>query len=221
VTKIDIPRQYSDEEIIRKVLHGDIRLYEILIRRMNPFIYKIARSYGFNHSNAEDLMQDTFISAYYSLPNFEFRSSFKTWISRIMLNECHHKKKKASYKNEILFKSEAKEASAALFHEKRDTEKIIMNKELAKNIENALAEIPDDYRIVFTLRMLNGLSVLETQEVLNITESNVKVRLNRAKKMLKEKLELQYSSEDIYEFNLVYCDRVVERVMTKILTKLN
>ena len=93
----------------------------------------------------------------------------------------------------------------------------VINKELKNVIEAALKNLPEDYRMTFTLRELAGLGVAETAEVLNITVSNVKVRLNRAKMMLRKEIEKIYSPEDIYEFNLVYCDKIVDRVMKKIL----
>jgi RNA polymerase sigma-70 factor (ECF subfamily) len=74
--------------------------------------------------------------------------------------------------------------------------------------------IPLDYRVVFSLREINGLSVAETAEVLDITTSNVKVRLNRAKSMLRKELEQSYKKENLFEYNLVHCDEMVQRVMT-------
>lgn len=71
--------------------------------------------------------------------------------------------------------------------------------------------------MVFSLREINGLNVIETAEVLNITETNVKVRLNRAKTMLRKELEKSYSAEDIFEFSLIYCDAIVNNVMNKII----
>jgi RNA polymerase sigma-70 factor (ECF subfamily) len=91
-----------------------------------------------------------------------------------------------------------------------------VNKELGHVLENAIHQIPEDYRIVFTLRELNGLSVAETAETLDITESNVKVRLNRAKTMLQKEIKKMYSPEEIFEFNLIYCDAMVEKVMNRI-----
>jgi RNA polymerase sigma factor (sigma-70 family) len=93
----------------------------------------------------------------------------------------------------------------------------VINKELKNVIETALNKLPENYRMTFTLRELAGLSVAETAELLNITPSNVKVRLNRAKIMLRKEIEKIYSFEDIYEFNLIYCDKIVTAVMKKIL----
>jgi len=80
-------------------------------------------------------------------------------------------------------------------------------------IEAALAKLPLEYRIVFSLRELSNFSVAETANTLNISENNVKVRLNRAKAMLRKEIQKTYSSTDIFEFNLIYCDQVLHRVM--------
>ena len=205
--------QYRDEEVIDQIREGNDALYEILIRRYNPYLYRIGRAYRFDHADTEDLMQDCYIQAYTNLKKFENRSSFKTWLTRIMLNSCYQKKHKLRYQKEVVFETAETNRKAPLFHQSSNTEKIMVNKELARVLENALNHIPDDYRIVFTLRELNGMSVLETTAALGISESNVKVRLNRAKKMLRTEIEKMYSPEDIYEFNLVYCDRMVDRVM--------
>ena len=208
--------KYSDSEIIQRINDGDIRLFEILIRRYDPFLYKIGRSYRYNHENTEDLMQDAYINAYCNLKKFENRSSFKTWLTRIMLNVCYQKKHKRSFINEIISDDIQNEKSTILFHHSTNNEKMAMNKELGRVLENAIHEIPEDYRIVFTLRELNGLSIAETAESLDITESNVKVRLNRAKGMLQKEIKKMYSAQEIFEFNLVYCDVMVNRVMEKI-----
>ncbi|MDB5256273.1 MAG: sigma-70 family polymerase sigma factor [Chitinophagaceae bacterium] len=208
--------QYTDFEIIKKISEGDIKLYEILIRRYNASLYKIGRAYRYNHHDTEDLMQETYINAFYNLSKFEYRAAFKTWLTRIMLNACHHKNKKMSFKNEVATENSPTEKQTPMFQQSIDTEKKIVNKELGQVLEAALNEIPEEYRVVFTLRELNGLSVAETTEVLNITESNVKVRLNRAKKMLRSNIEKIYTPEDVYEFNLIYCDRITEKVMKAI-----
>ncbi len=210
--------QYTDWEIVEKINKGDTKLYEILIRRYNPPLYKIGRVYQYNHHDTEDLMQETYISVFYSLPKFKNRASFKTWIIRIMLNNCFQKKQKFSFKNETPVENIQSEKTSPMFQQPVNTEKAIANKELGCVLENALTKIPEDYRMVFTLRELNGLSIIETTEALNITETNVKVKLNRAKKMLRSEIEKMYSPNDIFEFNLVYCDAMVINVMNKIKT---
>lgn len=214
--KEKITERFSDQEVILRILGGEQALFEILIRRNNSYLYKAGRSYNYNHEDTQDLMQDTFIDAYSNLSKFENRSSFKTWIIRIMLNNCFKKRQKFSFKNEI--PDEINDKSVPMFSNQQysDSNKTISNRELNSVIENALKQVPLDYRMVFSLREINGLSVLETADVLNISEGNVKVRLNRAKTMLRKEIEKSYTAEDIFEFNLVYCDAMVSRVMNKI-----
>lgn len=209
--------QYTDLDIIARVLSGEVALYELLIRRYNAILYKTGRSYNYNHEDTQDLMQDTFINAYTNLSKFENRSSFKTWILRIMLNNCFKKRQKFSFKNEISYEINDKSTPMFSSQHPTDTNKKVVNSELSSVIENALAHVPLEYRMVFSLREINGLNVIETAEALSISESNVKVRLNRAKTMLRKEIEKSYTAEDIFEFNLIYCDAMVERVMSKIL----
>ena len=133
-----------------------------------------------------------------------------------MLNNCYKKQKKWSFDH--VKAGEIDEKSTPMFSNQKntDTEKSILNKELSSVIESALAQIPLDYRVVFTLRESNGLKGAEVAEILAISEDNVKTRLSRAKTMLRKEIEKFYSKEDIYQFNLIYCDRMVNRVMDKI-----
>lgn len=208
----------SETEIISRIKAGEAALFEILIRRNNPYLYKVGMSYGYNHQDVEDLMQETFISAYMNLGKFEYRSSFKTWVVRIMLNHCYQKAQKMSFKNEKSMETSHNEKVAPMFQDRSlgDTYKTITNKEISQMIGDALLRIPVEYRMVFCLRELNGMSTSETAETVGISETNVKVRLNRAKHMLRQEIEKMYSPEDIFEFNLVYCDGIVNKVMAHI-----
>jgi RNA polymerase sigma-70 factor (ECF subfamily) len=85
--------QYTDTQIIEHILNGQTALFEILIRRNNPFLYKTGRAYNYSHEDTQDLMQETFIDAYKNLSGFKNLSAFKTWIIRIMLNHCYRKNK--------------------------------------------------------------------------------------------------------------------------------
>ncbi len=200
---------FSENELIERILAGEKSLYEVVVRSYNPCLYKTCRTYGYNHQDAEDLMQETYISAYASLSGFEYRSSLKTWLVRILLNHCYHKKEKLRTQIEHLHNHSLHQDTNTRY----TMESNITGKELGHIIEQALSRIPEDYRLTFARRELNGMNVAETAELLNISEGNVKVRLNRAKGMLRKEIEKTYSSEDIYEFNLVYCDKIVDRVM--------
>jgi RNA polymerase sigma-70 factor (ECF subfamily) len=212
-------QQLTDDNIIGRVLNKEVLLFEVLIRRYNPYLYKVGRSYGYNHQDVEDLMQETFINVYQNLEGFNKKSSFKTWLVKIMLNNCYAKRQRASARNEFATENFFDEKTIPMFLEKsnNDTEKTVGNRELSMVIEKAIKRIPLHYRLVFSLREINGFSISETARTLNITETNVKVRLNRAKVMLRKEVAKMYLPEDLFQFNLIYCDEVVSKVMTRIL----
>lgn len=205
----------SEEEVIKRVLKGEKELYKIIVRKYNPYLYKIGRSYNFSHEDTQDLMQDTFIDSYKSLDQFKGASRFKTWMVRIMLNNCYKKAQKSSFKHEVI--KEVSEQSIPLFcNEYNQTDKIVGKHELSSIIESALSKIPYDYRIVFSLREINELNVSETANMLSISESNVKTRLSRANKMLREVIQKSYVPTELFDFNLIYCTPLVEKVMRRI-----
>jgi RNA polymerase sigma-70 factor (ECF subfamily) len=208
----------SDLSAIEKIVKGEVSLFEILIRKYNSVLYKIARSYGFNHQDAEDLMQDTHVSAYMSLQKFEGRSSYKTWISKIMVNKCLYKLKYGYFKNEVPAETAVESNHQPMYVSTKEnqTENVLLNHELASVLEKSLQSIPVMYRTVFVLREVEGFSVAETAELLEITEVNVKVRLNRAKTLLQKQVVQFYSRTEIYSFNLVYCDAIVHNVFERI-----
>ena len=212
---------HSDFSVIRKILDGDTSCFEILIRRYNAVLYKIARSYGFNHHDAQDLMQDAHVAAYMALGKFEGRASYKTWISRIMVNKCLYKLKYGYYNNEIPgdHLPEPRHEPMQSKTTGNQPEDVLLNRELASVLERSLQNIPVNYRMVFVLREIEGFSVAETAELLNISSVNVKVRLNRAKSLLQKQIELSYSRSELYSFNLIYCDAIVEKVFEKIRNK--
>lgn len=140
--------ELAEAEIIERIVEGDKSLYEIIVRRFNPFLYKIGRSYNYSHEDTQDLMQDTFIDAYKNLAHFKGGSTFKTWITRIMMNNCFHKKEKANFKNEVI--QDIPDNSKPMFqHSNNDTYKIVESHEMRHIIEDALEKIPEDYRLVF------------------------------------------------------------------------
>lgn len=203
----------TEVEIIERILKGDKPLYEVIVKRFNPYLYRIGRSYNYNHEDTEDLMQDTYIDAFKNLSHFENRSNFKTWIVRIMLNNCYRKREKLSFKNELSKDSISENVTPVFGEAAEDAISKLQNNQIKDAIEAALVNIPEDYRLVFSLRQINEFSVKETADMLSITESNVKVRLNRAKGMLKSYLEKQNLVPELYDFHLRYCNPFTEKVM--------
>jgi RNA polymerase sigma-70 factor (ECF subfamily) len=160
-----------------------------------------------NHdTEVEDAMQVAYIKAYEHLAGFKHRASFGTWLTKIMLNEClaqKNKKQRLKIMEEKHLQNSGSMTTPAY---------LLMNKELKGILEKAIDILPEKYRTVFVLREIEELSVKETAGILSLQEANIKVRLNRAKSMLRENLD-KYMKENVYSFHLHRCDRMVSRVL--------
>ena len=202
--------QLQEAALVSRILAGEKRLYEIIMRRYNQRLYRIGMSVLNNDADAEDAMQTAYIKAYEHLAQFRQQSSLSTWLIRIMINECLAQKKiKQRFDNGEIEKYLQNKSSM------KTPAHVLMNKELNDALENAIAQLPEKYRLVFMLREIEELSVKETGDALDLEESNVKVRLNRAKTMLRENLN-GYLKEHIYSFHLSRCDVIVNNVLAQL-----
>jgi RNA polymerase sigma factor (sigma-70 family) len=195
----------SDRVLVQNILGGEQRLFEHIIRRYNKRLYRMGMAILRDGMEAEDAMQVTYINAFRHLADFERRSSLGTWISRIMLNECLARKNK---KQRLKITEEMNHQN---FITMNTPASLLINKELSGALETAIAQLPEKYRMVFVLREVEDLSVRETADVLSLNEANIKVRLNRAKTMLRDNLQ-GYMKEHVYAFHLTRCDRIVDQV---------
>jgi RNA polymerase sigma factor (sigma-70 family) len=198
----------TDEELVRRIVAGEKQFFEIIVRRYNQRLYRVGMSVLANDGEAEEAMQAAYLNAYEHLCQFEGRAAFGTWVTRIMLNECLRSKRRRARSSSV------REGSEYIIH-MQTPENVMANKELSQVLENSIARLPEKYRLVFVLREMEELSIRETAEVVGIQESNVKVRLNRAKSMLRESLQA-YIKGSVYSFHLSRCDRMVEAVMGKL-----
>ncbi|MGE5402519.1 MAG: RNA polymerase sigma factor [Ignavibacteriales bacterium] len=209
----------SDEEIVKKVTGGDINFYEVIMRRYNQRLFRIGHAYLKDDDEIEDAIQSAYLKAYEQLSNFQGRSSFSTWLIRIYINELlQGLKKKKRFQNyfdpDLINNTYDPPEVGTTNMENPYTS--TLNNELKDILEKAVDELPEKYRAVFIMREIEDMSVSETSKSLNITEANVKVRLNRAKNILRESLSQYYHYKDIYNFNLIRCDRIVANVFNKI-----
>src|SRR5688500_11895805 len=124
--------QFSEVEIIQQVVNGDNDAFELLIRKHNWYLYKIGRSFGYNHEDVEDLMQETFLSAYENLRKLRNKEYFKTWLNRIMLNECCRKRKRMRFRKKAEVDYALNEKISPYFsgNSSLDTSRNVVNREL-------------------------------------------------------------------------------------------
>lgn len=211
--------QFTDNEVIHKVLNGNKELFEILLRRHNQTLFRAVRSYLKDEDSAMDTMQDTYLKAFEKLDQFQGKSSFATWLVRIGINESLLRLRKS--KRNLTFLSDITMEAKNLFkrsdNNNMSPEKKIIQKETREMIEHAVDQLPEPYRIVYMLREIEDMDLEEIAECLGITYSNVKVRLYRAKSMLKKELNQLSPGQNIFEFGNEKCDRLVDEVMKKIL----
>lgn len=211
-------QKLTDEEIVIRIAAGDKSLYEILVRRHNQKLYRAIRSYLKDEEEVEDAMQNAYLAAFEKLYQFQGRSLFSTWLIRIGINEAlarlNQKKKRA-------FLYSGAEMSEKQFRiipdlETMNPEVKTINDEAKRLLETAVDELPEKYRSVYMLREVEGMSLAEIGECLDISESNVKVRLHRSKAALKELLFKSAIAREAFGFGSTRCDLIAQRVMERI-----
>jgi RNA polymerase sigma-70 factor (ECF subfamily) len=205
----------SDDDLVARVRAGDVACFEQLVRRHNPRVYRAARAVLRDEHEAEDVMQDAFVRAYEHLHEFEGRARFSTWLTRIAVHEALARLRRG--KRQAPLDSHLEDPSMITAPE-ASPEQRASDVELRDLLERAVAKLPDDFRAVFVLRAVEGMSGAETAECLGIPEETVKTRLHRARGRLQETLleSAAPALPELYPFHLARCDRVVAAVMARI-----
>jgi RNA polymerase sigma factor (sigma-70 family) len=206
----------SDDEIIARILQGEKNLYAHIMRKYNQRLYRVGVAIINDDAEVEDLMQVAYIKAYENLGKFEFKSAFSTWITRILINESLLRMKKRKQLLDINDNVINNKTSQHHLVDPQTPLLNVVNSELKVILEKSIRQLPEKYRTVFIMREIENMNIAETRECLDLSEVNVKVRLNRAKAMLKNLLAAYYQKDDILNFHLLRCDRIVENVMKEI-----
>jgi len=208
-------KEISDEQVIKLVSNGNCAAFEIIMRRYNQRLYRIARSILEDNDAAEDAVQQAYISAYYKLDNYTHTGRFGAWLTRITINEALMIKRKPENINS--------KNSATIDNDKvsgliTDPSTVYENKELAKLIESAIEHLPEEFRHVFVLRSIQQLSTKETADSLDINETTVKTRLHRARNIMQATLNkhIEKTGLYVYEFAGQRCDNIVNTVLKKL-----
>jgi RNA polymerase sigma-70 factor (ECF subfamily) len=214
--------EWADEEIVARVLSGETALFEIIMRRYNQRLYRVARGILRNDGEAEDVMQDAYVRAYQHLGQFAGRSKFSTWLTRIAVHEALARLRKQSRFQDLepATSETSGEGMENLAANLRTPEQNAGGAELRSLLEQAIASLPENYRAVLMLRDVEEMTTQETAEALELTEENVKVRLHRARAMMRRELygRVGASSASAFQFEAPRCDRVVAAVFARLAT---
>jgi RNA polymerase sigma-70 factor (ECF subfamily) len=216
-----LPSSLTDAEVVDRVRRGETALFEILMRRHNQRVYRVARAVVKDEAEAEDVMQQAYINAFVHLKQFEDRSEFSTWLTRITVYEAlarlrkrrSHQAAGSAGDGETLGNDMEKLTSS-----QPDPERQAYAAELGRILEAAVDALPENYRLVFMLREIEGLSTTETASGLELGEEAVKTRLHRARAMVRRTVtdRLGGAGNDAFQFHAVRCDRVVAAVLHEI-----
>lgn len=201
----------TDEVLVAAIVGGDIAAFELLMRRNNQRLFRVARSVLRDNSEAEDVVQETYLRAYTHLHRFEGRSSVATWLSRIALHEALRARRKA--RRRAGTETTTMDQSTAGTPQDR-----VQHAEDRALLVRTLDSLPIKLRAVVMLRLVEGLSTAETATSLRLSEADVKVSLHRAKKQLAGALEQQAVEQLRAEFSFAQerCDRIVAGVFRRL-----
>lgn len=189
----------DETELIQKASSGDFDAFEVLVGRTEAKLYHHLLRLLDNASDAKELLQETYLSAYRNLKNFQGKSSFSTWLYRIATNHAlmHFRRKKPedSY-DELPIPTHEELKNRNITDWDLDPESAAHQREVKKILEEAMSQLPEMYRAVVLLRDIRGMSTTETAEILGIQEGAVKTRLHRARIFLREILSRHFGPEE-------------------------
>lgn len=205
----------TDAAVVERVLTGEVSLYELLMRRHNQKLYRVIRSYLKQEQEVEDAMQETYLKAFEKLHQFRSSALFSTWLIRIGINNALARLREQKRLSPTALLVDRPEDFSYLLNQTNhmNPEQIAIRQEVKQLLERAIDSIPEKYRIVYTLREVEDMPIHEVCQCLDLSESNVKVRLHRAKSILKESLFKLSINREVFEFGNKRCDRMVERVL--------
>ena len=207
--------------LARRVASGDRAAFEIIMRRYNRRLYRLARASLRDDSEAKDVLQEAYLNAYRGIGSFRGEATLSTWLSRLVLNECSVRQRRSARRRDIipLVSSDTNRTETERVADVAEApDRAAARIQLRAILESKLGELPEALRVVFVLRSVEELSVAEAAQTLGIAEETVRVRHFRAKGMLREALarEIDLAETDLFEFGGAHCDGVVASVLARV-----
>lgn len=216
-------KNLPDSDLVPRILDGDGTAFELLMRRYNRPLYRVARSIVKNDADAEDVLQKSYLLAYRAMGKFRGESNLSTWLTRIVVNESIARSRKTARHAEIIDINETRQwddvaAETQMMETKTEQpEQAASRSETRRLVEKNIDGLPEAFRTVFVLRALEEMSVEETAACLGIPEATVRTRYFRARGLLREALarEIDFAIDDAFSFDGARCDRIVNGVLRR------
>ncbi|GFO57160.1 RNA polymerase sigma factor [Geomonas sp. Red276] len=220
---VDERGMMTDQEVVGRVLSGDAASFELIMRRYNRRLYRIARGVLRDDDEAEDAVQEAYIKAYRNLGKYNASGPFSAWLARIALNEALGRLRTGTAERNALSFDAAGEGEEANYMAQMvsripDPEEGAARAEVRRLLESAIDSLPDVYRLVFIMCGVEEMSVQETADCLDVEPATVKTRYHRARKILQEHLAslVDTGAGGAYSFDGARCDRIVARVLKRL-----
>ena len=189
-------RNISDVGLVDEFKAGDISAFEEIISRYESKVMNLALRFTRNQEDAEEVLQDVFTTVYRKIDGFRGQSAFSSWLYRIVVNAAFMKLRKRKQTQTVSIDDLAPAVKQYCMERDAVTNQhlhnVAISRELQEVLQRAIDRLPDQYRAVFVLRDVDGLSNQETGEILNLSIPAVKSRLHRSRIMLRKKLQRYY-----------------------------
>ena len=216
-------RKMSESELVSRIRDGDALAFEALMRSCNRKLFRIARAILKDDTEAEEALQEAYITAYTALRSFRGESAVTTWLSRIVINQALGRMRRNRRAAAVISLANGdpraiKAEEEAVSDERDAPETAAVRSQLRAVLERKIDALPVAFRTVFVMRELEEMTVEETAQALGIPEATVRTRLFRAKSLLRESLatEIDVTMPDAFSFDGERCDRIVFRVLSRI-----
>lgn len=214
----------SDHDLVGWVRAGDAAAFELIMRRHNRRLFRLARSVLRNGAEAEDVVQETYVRAFAKLDDFKGPEGFSAWLARIACNEALSRVRGRDRVVSLHDHVDDRDGDGNARHIEAmtsphpDPERLTGNGELRRLLEDAIDALPGDFRTVFVLRAVEGMSVAETAKALSIPPETVKTRFHRARHRLQETLGARFDAllPAAFDFGGARCDRIVAAVLARL-----
>jgi len=211
----------DDLALVQRALAGEGNAFRLIMRRNNQRLYRLARGIVHDDSEAEDVVQEAYVRAFAHLRDFRGDASLSTWLSRIAINEALGRVRNARRRADLDPGAETPtEAQVIPFplNAEFDPERNVAQRQIVQLVEAAIDALPDEFRTVFVARVVEGLSIEETADLLDIVPETVKTRLHRARVMIRKQLDRQIGPVllEAFPFAGRRCDRLVAAVVQRL-----
>jgi RNA polymerase sigma-70 factor, ECF subfamily len=216
------PSVSHDTALVQRALARDASAFRAIMQKHNRRLYRIARAILRNDADAEDAVQDAYVSAFANLASYRGESALATWLSRIVMNEAlgRLRRKRTTVDLAALEhqRSEAEIIQFPLSTLNDDPERTMAQRQILQLVEQATDNLPEAFRLVFVTRVIEGMSVEETSELLGIKPETIKTRLHRARQLVRDQLEKEIGPVlmDAFPFDGRRCQRMTEAVMKRL-----